>query len=151
MLTLRVLTMTDAEKQEMQVDDFSRRILERTHSLDGERFLKLHGGMRKVHFSDEEFFNPVCAIKSVSVGGIELVAGDKVLIRPARRADAMDLILAGKRAIIEAVEQDAEGQIHLALVLEEDPGSDLGFARQSGHRFFYRADEVEPCTAEVPS
>jgi hypothetical protein len=32
----------------------------------------------------------------------------------------------------------------LALVLDDDPGKDLGFMRQPGHRFFYTLDEVEP-------
>jgi len=50
----------------------------------------------------------------------------------------------GKTATIEAIEQDAENRIHLALVLDEDPGKDLGFMRQPGHRFFYTVDEVEP-------
>jgi hypothetical protein len=155
MLTLRVLTMTDAEKREMNVDGFSRKILERTHSLDGERFLKLHGVMREVNlpraesFSSEEFFNPTKPVKSTFIGEVEIEKGDRVLIRPKRRADAMDLILAGKIAIVEAIEQDAEDKIHLALVLENDPGRDLGFARQSGHRFFYGADEVEPLKEEV--
>ncbi|MEP6662672.1 MAG: hypothetical protein ABJC04_03310 [Verrucomicrobiota bacterium] len=155
MLTLRVLTMTDDEKREMGVDDFSRRILERTHALDAESFLKLHGGMREVNapaaevFSAEEFFNPAKPVKSVSIQGSEVKVGDRVLIQPKRRADAMDLMLAGKIAIIEAVEQDAENKIHFALVLEDDPGRDMGFARQSGHRFFYGADEVEPLPAEV--
>jgi hypothetical protein len=52
--------------------------------------------------------------------------------------------LEGKTAIIEAIEQDAENRIHLALVLDDDPGKDLGFMRQPGHRFFYALDEVEP-------
>jgi hypothetical protein len=155
MLTLRVLTMTDAEKSEMHVDDFSRRILERTHTLDAESFLKLHGVMREVNppragnFSSEEFFNPVKPVKSVLINGTEVKAGDRVSISPKRRADAMDLMLAGKIAVVEAIEQDAEDKIHFALVLEDDPGRDLGFARQSGHRFFYGADEVELLKDEV--
>ena len=56
----------------------------------------------------------------------------------------MDLALAGKTAVIEAIECDAEDQIQLALVLDEDPGKDLGMMRQPGHRFFYGVDEVEP-------
>jgi len=47
MLTLRVLTMTDAEKQEMlKVDPRARRILERTEALTGEAMLKTHGVIR---------------------------------------------------------------------------------------------------------
>jgi len=56
----------------------------------------------------------------------------------------MDIAVAGRIAVIEGVEQDAEQRIHLALVLEDDPGKDLGFLRQPGHRFFYGLDEVEP-------
>jgi hypothetical protein len=67
-----------------------------------------------------------------------------VIIRPKSRADIMDMALEGKIATIEAIEQDAESRIHLALVLDDDPGKDLGFMRQPGHRFFYSTDEVEP-------
>jgi hypothetical protein len=52
MLTLRVLTLTDAEKQEMRDGDpRARRILERTESLTTESMLKAHGvirGMREI-------------------------------------------------------------------------------------------------------
>jgi hypothetical protein len=66
-----------------------------------------------------------------------------VLLRPNRRADIFDLALQGRRAVIEAVEQDLDGGVHLAVVLEDDPGMDLGLERQIGHRFFFRPDEVE--------
>jgi hypothetical protein len=56
----------------------------------------------------------------------------------------MDIMLAGKIAIIEAIEQDYEDHVHLALVIEDDPGRDFGMLRQPGHRFFYQLDEVEP-------
>lgn len=47
MLALRVMTLTDAEKQEMRcVDDRARRILERTETLPEEHFMKLHGALR---------------------------------------------------------------------------------------------------------
>jgi hypothetical protein len=67
-----------------------------------------------------------------------------VRIRPKSRADIMDIALEGKAAVIEAIEHDAENRIHLALVLDDDPGKDLGFLRQPGHRFFFGLDEVEP-------
>jgi hypothetical protein len=60
----------------------------------------------------------------------------------------MDIILAGKDAIIEAVEQDVEGEVHFALVMEDDPGKEIGFARMPGHRFFYTSEEVEPLEAQ---
>ena len=47
MLTLRVLTLTDAEKQEMQNGDpRARRILERTEALTNDAMLKAHGVIR---------------------------------------------------------------------------------------------------------
>ena len=50
----------------------------------------------------------------------------------------------GKPPFVETIEQDAEARVHLAVVLDEDPGKDLGLMRQAGHRFFYGTDEVEP-------
>ena len=48
-LTLRIMTMTDAEKSEMRdLDDRTRQILERTESLPAEHFMKLHGVLRTV-------------------------------------------------------------------------------------------------------
>ncbi len=146
-LSLRVQTMTDAEKMEMRsVDEQARRILERTETLSPDHFMKMHGTMRNVRASNEDFFNPTKQIESVKVNGIELKKGDRVRIRPKKRADVMDMALNGKIAIIEAVEQDVEEQIHFALILEDDPGKDLGLMRQPGHRFFYGVDEVEPLT-----
>jgi hypothetical protein len=49
MLTLRVLTLTDAEKDEMRRGDpRARRILERTEALTGEEMLKTHGVVRSM-------------------------------------------------------------------------------------------------------
>jgi hydrogenase maturation protease len=46
-LSLRILTMTDDEKQEMrQSDDRTRQILERTENMPPEQFIKLHGVLR---------------------------------------------------------------------------------------------------------
>jgi hydrogenase maturation protease len=144
-LTLRVMAMSDAEKVEMrQVDEQARRILERTEAMPGEHLLKMHGVMRSVRSSNEDFFNPTTRLETANVAGVEVKAGDRVRIRPKKRADAMDMVLDGKIAVIEAVEQDVEGGVQLALVIDDDPGHDLGMMRQPGHRFFYSVDEVEP-------
>jgi hypothetical protein len=46
-LSLRILTLTDAEKSEMrQSDQFARAVLERTESIPPEHFMKMHGVMR---------------------------------------------------------------------------------------------------------
>ena len=41
--------------------------------------------------------------------------------------------------------------MHLAVVVEDDPGRDLGERRQPGHRFFFAPDEVEPLPAPAPA
>jgi len=144
-LTLRIMTMTDEEKKEMRlVDEQARHILERTESLPAEHLLKLHGTMREVSPPGEDFFNPATRLQSVCIDGVSLRKGDRVRIHPKSRADIMDMAVAGKIAVIESIEQDAEDKAHFALVMEDDPGKDLGFLRQPGHRFFYGIDEVEP-------
>ena len=149
-LTLRIMAMTDAEKNEMQqVDEFTRKILERTESLPPEQLLRMHGTIRENPAFDADFFNPHSKIAGTTVAGVYLQPGDRVRIRPGKRADAMDMILAGKTAVIESLEQDLEGVIHFALVLADDPGQDIGFARMPGHRFFYTSDEVVPLKGGV--
>jgi hypothetical protein len=80
----------------------------------------------------------------VSVQGIDLKPGDRVRLHPRAGGDIFDLALRGKIAIIESIEQDYENKVHLAVVLDDDPGKDLGMLRQPGHRFFFSAAEVEP-------
>jgi hypothetical protein len=94
------------------------------------------------------FAEPV-SVKAVRVFGVDLRKGDRVRLWPQQRADILDLALEGKIAIIEAIEQDFENQVHLAVVLEDDPGRDLGDLRQPGHRFFFRPEEVEPLSSEA--
>jgi hypothetical protein len=83
-------------------------------------------------------------LECVRVGPAELRAGDRVRLRPRGRADILDLALDGRAATIEAVEQDLEGRVYLAVTVDDDPGRDLGLQRQPGHRFFFRPDDVEP-------
>jgi len=83
-------------------------------------------------------------IDCVHIGPAEVREGSHVRLRPLGRADIMDLVLAGKSAVIEAIEQDFDGRVHLAVTIDDDPGRDLGILRQPGHRFFFLTDEVEP-------
>lgn len=83
-------------------------------------------------------------LESVTAGDVEVRIGDRVRLQPRAGGDIMDGALAGKIAIIESIEQDYEGNIQVAVVIEDDPGRDLGFLRQPGHRFFFNAEEMEP-------
>jgi hypothetical protein len=89
--------------------------------------------------------------ESVRVLGIDLRKGDRVRLWPKKGADILDLALTGQVAIIESIEQDFEDNVHLAVLLEDDPGRDLGALRQPGHRFFFSPGEVEPLTSEEES
>jgi hypothetical protein len=84
------------------------------------------------------------APESVRVFGVELRKGSRVRLWPQKSADIMDLALKGQAAIVEAIELDFDEQIHLAVVLDDDPGKDFGMLRQPGHRFFFSLEEVEP-------
>ena len=97
---------------------------------------------------NEFLYNPPSKVETVLIDGIQLRKGDRVRIRPRARADALDIALAGRTALIESIEVDVENKTHLALVIEDDPGRDLGLDRMPGHRFFYATDEVEPLEGE---
>ena len=84
------------------------------------------------------------ALDHCTAGGVELRIGDRVRLRPRKGGDIMDVALAGKIAIIEGIEQDYESTVQVAVVIEDDPGRDLGMLRQPGHRFFFNLDEIEP-------
>jgi hydrogenase maturation protease len=81
---------------------------------------------------------------TVEVGGVQLRAGSRVRLCPRQQTDILDLALTGRTAVIESIEQDDEGRIHLAVTVIDDPGRDLGDARMPGHRFFYAVDDVRP-------
>jgi hypothetical protein len=83
-------------------------------------------------------------VESVTIFGVAIKPGDRVRLCPQKSADIFDLALKGKVAIVEAIERDLEDHLHLAVVVEDDPGRDLGMLRQPGHRFFYSPEEVEP-------
>lgn len=163
MLALRVLTLTDEEKAAMRAGDpHARAMLERTEALPQEQLRKVHGAIRGLREAAETPFrtdanvssdacNPFAerpAIESVHAFGVELRKGDRVRLWPQKKADILDMAMEGQIAVIEAIEQDLEDNVHLAVVLEDDPGHDMGMLRQAGHRFFYALDEVEPLREE---
>jgi hydrogenase maturation protease len=85
---------------------------------------------------------------AVTVDGIELRARSRVRLRPRAGGDVFDLALAGRTAVVEGIDQDLDGNIKLAVAVDDDPGRDLGLRRQPGHRFFFSPDEVEPLAGE---
>jgi hypothetical protein len=51
--------------------------------------------------------------------------------------------------VVEAIEQDLEDNVFLAVTVEDDPGRDLGLAGQIAHRFFFSVDEVSVVPSKV--
>lgn len=127
LLSLRIQTLTDEEKQQMSVgSEQARRVLERTEALTDEQLLQLHGRFKGAR-SSTSTFQP----------------GDRVRLRPRQGADAMDLLLDGQTAQVVSVRRDFDDRIHVAVVLDDDPGRDFGMEGKPGHRFFFRPEEVE--------
>jgi hypothetical protein len=127
MLTLRVLTLTDEERQEMAATDpGARAILEQCQALSRDQLFHLHGALRK----------PM-------PDGTALTVGSHVRLNPKDRGDIFDMALNGKIAVVQAIERDFEDRLHVAVTLLDDPGSDLGESGFPGHRFFFSTDEVE--------
>jgi hydrogenase maturation protease len=81
---------------------------------------------------------------SATVDGRTIRKGSRVRLRPHAGGDIFDLALADRLAVVEGIDQDTEGKIHVSVTLDDDPGRDLGAARILGHRFFFGLDEVEP-------
>jgi hypothetical protein len=79
-----------------------------------------------------------------SVGGREVSAGARVRLLPrARGGDVMDIALRGKTATVVSIEQDFEDRVYLTVVVDDDPGADLGRQALPGHRFYFLPEEVE--------
>jgi hypothetical protein len=125
-LTLRILTLAEAEKVEIRRrGGRAAAILDRTEALGPDQLARLHGAVRA---TTPRRFQP----------------GDRVRLVPRGRADVFDLALAGRAATIASIEEDFEGQAYVTVTVDDDPGQDLGRAGQPGHRFFFRTEEVEP-------
>jgi hydrogenase maturation protease len=83
-------------------------------------------------------------VECVTIGGVEVRTGGRVRLAPRKSGDILDIALRGQIATIESIEQDYEGKSHVCVVLDDDPGRDLGLLRQPGHRFFFEVSEIEP-------
>jgi hypothetical protein len=133
MLTLRILTMTDAEKREAAAADARvRSLLERTEGLAPEQIARLHGAVRNLR------------PRTVRAGGQEIGPGSRVRLHPTGRGDILDLALEGEDATVTSIETDYEDRTFVTVTVDADPGRDFGARGLPGHRFFFRPDEVEP-------
>ena len=144
MLTLRVMTLTEEEKREAcATDERARAIIDRCDSMPPEVFERLHGAIRSMA-GTENFFNPPDEqpeSASAEVTGGTVSKGTRVRLAPKRSADSMDLFLAGRMAVVEAVHHDLENRVYVAVTVEGDPAKDLDV--RTGRFFYFYPEELE--------
>ncbi|WP_326764192.1 hypothetical protein OG978_06040 [Streptomyces sp. NBC_01591] len=175
-LTLRVMTMTEEEKAEARATDpRAREIIDRCDGMSPADLQQLHGLLRDPHppqptapvgpAADVQDVEPAAfdtagapwwdpaadasirpGSDAVVIDGVRVANGSLVRVHPSRRADAQDLFFAGQVARVTAVLSDVDGGTHIALVLVDDPASDLH--DWYGRYFYFAPDELTPLSAE---
>ncbi|MEJ7832923.1 MAG: hypothetical protein WKF79_08425 [Nocardioides sp.] len=162
-LTLRVMTMTDAEKAEARATDpRAAEIIDRCDQMSPETLQQLHGVLRdpqprtdvrnaeppSFETGDVPWWDPAVdesvdpEVDHVVIDGVRVAKGSLVRVHPSRRADAQDIFFAGQVARVTAVLSDVDGGTHVALVLVDDPAADLH--EWYGRYFYFAPDELEP-------
>ncbi|SDR20396.1 hypothetical protein SAMN04489764_4057 [Thermostaphylospora chromogena] len=148
LLSLRTLTLTDAEKEEARATDpRAAAIVDRVETMPREVLARLHGTIRSLRPAPMPQARrlPPDDGDGVLIGGVRVARGSRVRLRPRRTGtDPQDLFLEGRTALVEAVLTDMEGGRQLAVTLEDDPGAELG--RWYGRFRYFLPDEVEPVT-----
>jgi hypothetical protein len=156
-LTLRVMTMTDEEKAEARATDpRAREIIDRCEQMTPEALQQLHGILRQPRREAAEptpWWDPASdesvrpELDSVLIDGVPVSKGSRVRIHPSRRADAQDLFFAEQDARVTAVVSDVDGQVHVAVVLVDDPAADLH--DWYGRYLYFAPEELRPLADHV--
>jgi hypothetical protein len=152
-LSLRTLTLTDEEKREARATDpRAAAILDRVDTMPPEVLGRLHGTVRSMSAvtigagRDEPPGDDGTRPESpdaVEVNGVRVTKGSRVRLRPRTRGtDPQDAFLDGRVARVESVLVDVDGEQHLAVTLEDDPGADLH--RWYGRFRYFSPREVDP-------
>jgi hypothetical protein len=77
---------------------------------------------------------------TAAVDGVLVSRGSAVILMPGAGSDAQDTFLRGAAATVQAVLHDVDGQTHVAVSIDDDPGADLQ-ALHGRYRYF-RPDEL---------
>ncbi|HEX8759103.1 MAG TPA: hypothetical protein VF734_03810 [Pseudonocardiaceae bacterium] len=172
-LTLRTMTLTDEEKAEARAtDDRVRKLMDRVDSMPPEMLDKLHGairylgetpGTRKEPDSIETLTTPGTPwwdpaadasvdpdTDSVVIAGVEIAKGSRVVLNPGfRRTDAQDMFLAGRTATVAAVLRDVDGNTHVAVTIDDDPGAEISALH--GRFRYFAPEELAPLATQQES
>ncbi len=166
-LTLRTMVLTDDEKREARATDpRAAEIINRIDDMPQEVLDRLHGAIRYLRgagptAAPEEpdpsatpsWFDPVAdaafspETDSVTVAGVPLSRGSRVLLRPnSGRADAQDMFFDGRAATVAAVLSNVEDEWYLAVTPDDDPeATEVMLAH--GRYLYFSPDEVIPLEA----
>ena len=163
LLSLRTMTLSEDEKREARgTDPRVASLLREVDEMPPDLWERLHGTVRYVDAMTGITAKPAAEEPpqtpwwdpgadssvdpendAVRIGEIDVRRGTRVVLRPGvRRADAYDMFLAGRTATVAAVLHDVDGKQHLAVTVDEDPGSDLKASH--GRYLYFAPDEVEP-------
>lgn len=162
-LTLRTLALTDEEKAEARATDpKAAALIDRVEAVaaDVGTLGQLHGTFRPAgppgpapSSGDVPWWDPEAdasvspSTDSVPIAGRHVARGSRVTLRPgagsSRGADAQDMFLRGREALVEAVLRDVDDTTYLAVTLADDPAAGLQAAH--GRFLYFRPEEVEPC------
>jgi hypothetical protein len=147
-LTLRTLLLTDEEKREARATDARvARLIDRVEAAPAAELERLHGALRDpgppIRADSDSDGASQALGGSLRIGAVLVTRGSRVILRPGpRRADAQDMFLAGRTAVVEAVMRDVEDHDCLAVLVEDDPATEL--RRMHGRHLYFHPDEVEP-------
>lgn len=179
-LTLRIMTLTDEEKQAARATDpRAAAIIDRCDDMTPEVMERLHGAVRTVGSVGGSLGDGVGSLRdgvagverepgarvpdlggevpwwtevadgsvspqsdAVQIGSVAVAKGTRVRLRPQRRADAQDIFLTDRTAVVARVDSDVDGQTHVAVLLEDDPASDLH--EWYGRYYYFGPEELEP-------
>ncbi|MGH3752156.1 MAG: hypothetical protein ACRDRP_05570 [Pseudonocardiaceae bacterium] len=169
-LTLRTMTLTDEEKAEVRAtDERARTLLDRVDSMPPEMLDKLHGAIRylgetpatrkepdpieTITTPGTPWWDPGADASvdpetdSVLIAGVDVAKGSQVQLMPgSRRSDAQDMFLTGRTATVAAVLLDVDGNTHVAVTINDDPGAEISALH--GRFRYFAPDELVPLGIE---
>lgn len=164
-LSLRTLTLSDAEKAEVRATDArAAEILDRVETMPPELFERLHGAARSLRtpplarpavpepdgapdqpmpaWWTEDAAAPDPETDSVVVAGTTIGRGALVRLRPHPGGDPHDMFVSGRTARVARVLRDHDDNRLVAVTLLDDPGADLD--HWYGRHRHFSPDELEP-------
>jgi hypothetical protein len=78
---------------------------------------------------------------AIVIGRHDVRRGTRVRLHPNQRADAQDIFVAGRLATVAGVFHDVDGDVHLAVTIEDDPAAEMH--EWYGRFRYFHPEEIE--------